>query len=126
MATWSLDSILTDLVEGNGDNPDLLSAVSALRKYLASGNIESAVCEAMAVQFFYDKPIFETGRKVREAASLGGRKRGSKDARNIEMATKFLERRPQSTCSDTALKERVGADFRLSRSQSIQAINNID
>jgi hypothetical protein len=122
MAKWSLDRMLDEAVEGSAD-PDLLAAVSDLRRAIAAGDIEWAVSEAMAVQFFSDRPLYEAGRKSKEGGLRGGRPAGGTLERDMDMAREFLRRRPKATCTDTALKISVGAGFGLGRSQAIEAIN---
>lgn len=55
-------------------------------------------------------------------AKSGGVRRAKIEARDIELAKMFQQRRQEATCSDTALMERIAEDYGMSRSAGIEAI----
>ena len=71
-------------------------------------------------------PQAETGRKIREASKLGGRRKNKAlPFRDVQLAKIYQARRPHSRMTPTALKRKIGEEQKrpLKRSAAVDAIN---
>jgi len=106
----------------------ILATIDLLREAYKSGDIDLALSAALCLGFRLVHGLSEPGRiglAVEDGAKRGGEARGgSKNSRDIEMASEFQAKRSSAKCSDSALKAKIGKAHGLeSRSQAIQAIN---
>ncbi len=102
-----------------------LGSVKTLRDCLDDSQFLHAIAmaevwRAFHFEIFGEHKLAVSGHKVREGAKRGGRQNSSRD---VIMARKFQQRRNKSELSDTALKVKIGAEHRLTRSAGINAIN---
>lgn len=111
----------------------ILSEIWYARRYREEGNWDQygnslfKIGEAVQADEFIAewKPLAIIGSAVSHrlpGSAAGGRKPGTKAARNARLAAEYLKRRNNSRKSDTALKVEIGAEEKLSRSQAIEAI----
>jgi hypothetical protein len=118
------DGFDLDYLEKLGRAAQINDCATTLQTMRRDGCFNSAILQAFVLGQLLMDDSFKPLVAKWEAFRRGGRKSGSTEARETEMAREFQQLSKASRLSPSALMEKIGKKHDLGRTQSIDAINS--